>query len=211
MRRTIGDIPETLRGEGIPEVFEARGEVYMSHADFEALNTRMAEEDGRVFANPRNAAAGSLRQLDADVTRTRPLRFFAYGWGEVAEPLSDTQSGAIAAMGAWGLRVNPRMERLDSVEAMLAYHTGLEAERAMLGYDIDGVVYKVDSLDLQKRLGFVSRAPRWAVAHKFAAETATTVLEGIEISVGRTGSLTPVAKPAARHRRRRRRFQRHAP
>ena len=191
--RTIGDIPHELAGDDVPEVFEARGEVYMSHEDFAALNARMAEA-GRVFANPRNAAAGSLRQLDSEITKTRPLRFFAYGWGDVTAVPAKTQTGMIAAMGRWGLTVNPRMARCASVEDMLAYHAGLGADRAGLGYDIDGVVYKVDGLDLQARLGFRSREPRWAIAHKFAAEVATTVLEEIDIQVGRTGSLTPVAK-----------------
>lgn len=191
--RTIKDIPQTLSGDDVPEVFEARGEVYMSHEDFAALNERMAES-GRVFANPRNAAAGSLRQLDSSITKTRPLRFFAYGWGDVSNLPADTQTGVIEAMGRWGLTVNARMGRCASVEEMIAYHTALEADRAGLGYDIDGVVYKVDALDLQGRLGFRSREPRWAIAHKFAAEIATTVLEDIDIQVGRTGSLTPVAK-----------------
>ncbi len=192
--RTIADVPRNLIGDDVPEIFEARGEVYMSHTDFADLNARMAEESGRVFANPRNAAAGSLRQLDSTVTKARPLRFFAYGWGEVQGTLAETQSAVIAAMGRWGLTVNPRMNRCDSVEDMLDYHRALEADRADLGYDIDGVVYKVDNLALQGRLGFRSREPRWAIAHKFAAEVATTVLEAIEIQVGRTGSLTPVAK-----------------
>lgn len=190
---TISDIPSTLKGDSIPDTFEVRGEVYMSHADFVALNQRMAET-GRVFANPRNAAAGSLRQLDSEITKTRPLRFFAYGWGEVTALPAETQSDVIATLAEWGLTVNPRMARCETVNDMLAYHTGLEIERADLGYDIDGVVYKVDRLDLQDRLGFRSREPRWAIAHKFAAEVATTVLEDIDIQVGRTGSLTPVAK-----------------
>lgn len=190
---TIDDIPSRLRGGDIPDVFEVRGEVYMSHADFAALNARMSES-GRVFANPRNAAAGSLRQLDSQITQTRPLRFFAYGWGEVSTLSAETQSDVIAALGRWGLTVNPRMARCDTVTDMLSYHATLEVDRANLGYDIDGVVYKVDRLDLQDRLGFRSREPRWAIAHKFAAEVATTVLEGIDIQVGRTGSLTPVAK-----------------
>jgi len=190
---TIEDVPHMLEGDDVPEIFEARGEVYMSHDDFAALNERMAES-GRVFANPRNAAAGSLRQLDSEVTKTRPLRFFAYGWGDVTSVPAETQSDVIAAMGRWGLTVNPRMAVNASVAEMLAYHAALEADRSGLGYDIDGVVYKVDALELQKRLGFRSREPRWAIAHKFAAEIATTVLEDIDIQVGRTGSLTPVAK-----------------
>ena len=190
---TIADIPNTLKGDSIPDIFEVRGEVYMSHADFAALNERMAAS-GRTFANPRNAAAGSLRQLDPEITKTRPLRFFAYGWGEVAALPAETQSDVITTLGEWGLTVNPRMARCAAVEDMLVYHAGLDAERADLGYDIDGVVYKVDRLDLQERLGFRSREPRWAIAHKFAAELATTFLEDIDIQVGRTGSLTPVAK-----------------
>ncbi len=192
--RTIDDIPERLTGDDVPDVFEVRGEVYMSHADFAALNTRGAEDGGRVFANPRNAAAGSLRQLDAGITAARPLRFFAYGWGDHSALPGGTQSDVLAAIGRWGLTVNPAMTVCDGPDALVAYHAGIEAQRATLGYDIDGVVYKVDRLDYQARLGTVSRAPRWAVAHKFPAEIATTVLDDIEIQVGRTGSLTPVAK-----------------
>ena len=192
--RTIKDIPELLSGDGIPDVFEVRGEVYMSHADFATLNARAAEAGSKVFANPRNAAAGSLRQLDSGITASRPLRFFAYGWGDVAAVPAETQYDVIARIGAWGLTINPVMTRCDNPAALVEYHQGVEARRADLGYDIDGVVYKVDRLDYQERLGFVSRAPRWAIAHKFPAEIATTVLEGIEIQVGRTGSLTPVAK-----------------
>lgn len=192
--RTIADIPEKLTGDNIPEIFELRGEVYMNHADFEALNTRAVEEGGKVFANPRNAAAGSLRQLDPAITKARPLRFFAYGWGEVSALPSDTQSGVIAAMAGWGLVTNPALEICADAAALVAYHAALEARRATLGYDIDGVVYKVDRLDYQDRLGARSNSPRWAVAHKFPAEIATTVLDGIDIQVGRTGSLTPVAK-----------------
>ena len=192
--RTIADIPEKLKGADIPEIFEVRGEVYMTHADFAALNARAEAEGGKVFANPRNAAAGSLRQLDAAVTESRPLRFFAYGWGEVSALPSETQSGVIAAMAGWGLVTNPALELCADADALLAYHAGLEARRATLGYDIDGVVYKVDRLDYQERLGARSNSPRWAIAHKFPAEIATTVLEDIDIQVGRTGSLTPVAK-----------------
>ena len=190
--RTIAEIPDTLP-KGAPEVVEVRGEVYMSHADFAALNARMAES-GRVFANPRNAAAGSLRQLDPAITASRPLRFFAYAWGEMSEMPAATQSDMLALFRAWGFPVNPRIRRCETVDEVIAYYRETEAERAGLGYDIDGVVYKVDRLDLQARLGFVSRSPRWAVAHKFPAEQATTVLEAIEIQVGRTGALTPVAR-----------------
>jgi DNA ligase (NAD+) len=191
--RTIGDIPATLDGDA-PEVVEVRGEVYMAHRDFQALNERMAETGGKVFANPRNAAAGSLRQLKSEITAARPLRFFAYAWGEMSELPEDTQLGMVRHLGAWGFQVNPLMKRCDSVEELLAVYHGIEESRAQLDYDIDGVVYKVDRLDLQERLGFVSRSPRWAIAHKFPAEQAYTVLNDIEIQVGRTGALTPVAK-----------------
>ena len=166
----------------------------MRHADFAALNARQAEAGKPVFANPRNFAAGSLRQLDPGITASRPLAFFAYAWGEVSEPFATTQYGAIEAMRRFGLPTNPLTRLCRSAAEMLAHYRAIEAERASLGYDIDGVVYKVDDLALQQRLGFVSRSPRWAVAHKFPAERATTVLEAIEIQVGRTGALTPVAK-----------------
>lgn len=192
--RTIGDIPENLKGADVPDVIEVRGEVYMSHADFKALNERQVEAGKPVFANPRNAAAGSLRQLDPKITEQRPLRFFAYAWGEASEIPLDSQTGMVANLGRWGFAVNSRMKVYDTVEGLLEHYRAIEAERARLGYDIDGVVYKVDRLDLQRRLGFVSRSPRWAIAHKFPAEQATTVLEAIDIQVGRTGSLTPVAK-----------------
>lgn len=190
--RTIADIPHTI--DGAPDILEVRGEVYMSHADFAALNARQEAAGKAAYKNPRNAAAGSLRQIDPSVTAQRPLRFFAYGWGEVSERLADTQTGAVQRLGALGFAVNQDMVRCDSVAAMLAHYRSLEANRAGLGYDIDGVVYKVDRLDLQARLGFVSRAPRWAIAHKFSPEKAVTVLKDIDIQVGRTGSLTPVAK-----------------
>lgn len=194
--RTIADIPEHLAGalDGAPGVLEVRGEVYMSHADFEALNFRQAEAAGRTFANPRNAAAGSLRQLDPRITAARPLRFFAYAWGELSAPLAETQSGAIERLHALGFATNPLMRRCDSVEQMLEQYRLIEGQRATLGYDIDGVVYKVDRLDLQARLGFRSTTPRWALAHKFSAERATTELEAIDIQVGRTGALSPVAR-----------------
>ncbi len=191
--RTIDDIPERLTGD-VPAVFEVRGEVYMHHADFAALNAMQAANGAKVFANPRNAAAGSLRQLDASITAARPLRFFAYAWGEVASLPADTQLGVIAALGRWGFKINPLMRRCASVAEMLEHYHVIEEDRASLGYDIDGVVYKVDRLDWQERLGFVSRAPRWAIAHKFPAEKAFTVLEGIDIQVGRTGALSPVAR-----------------
>lgn len=191
--RTIADIPHTLPA-GVPEVVEVRGEVYMSHADFAALNARMAGNGGKVFANPRNAAAGSLRQLNPEITASRPLRFFAYAWGQMSEVPCDTQFDMVRRFNDWGFATNPRMVRCTSVEELLAVYHGIEEDRASLGYDIDGVVYKVDRLDLQQRLGFVSRSPRWAIAHKFPAEKAYTILRGIEIQVGRTGALTPVAK-----------------
>ncbi|WP_374629694.1 NAD-dependent DNA ligase LigA [Pannonibacter indicus] len=191
--RTIADIPHELPA-GVPEVVEVRGEVYMSHADFAALNARMAGNGGKVFANPRNAAAGSLRQLNPEITASRPLRFFAYAWGQMSEVPCDTQFDMVRRFGDWGFAINPRMVRCSSVEELLAVYHGIEEDRASLGYDIDGVVYKVDRLDLQQRLGFVSRSPRWAIAHKFPAEKAYTILRDIEIQVGRTGALTPVAK-----------------
>lgn len=192
--RTIGDIPATLKGKNIPDVVEVRGEVYMSHEDFAKLNERQREAGKPVFANPRNAAAGSLRQLDAKVTASRPLRFFAYTWGEMPEMPAETQTGMIEAFEKWGFTVNPLFTRCKSIEELIAFYHDIEERRATLGYDIDGVVYKVDRLDWQNRLGFVSRSPRWAIAHKFPAEQAMTVLESIDIQVGRTGKLTPVAR-----------------
>tara|TARA_R110000824_G_scaffold207334_1_gene392626 strand:- start:3349 stop:5481 length:2133 start_codon:yes stop_codon:yes gene_type:complete len=192
--RTIADVPKTLKGKDIPDVVEIRGEVYMSHADFAALNERQRDAGKSVFANPRNAAAGSLRQLDAKITASRPLRFFAYTWGEMSAMPAGTQSGVIEAFEKWGFTVNPLFRRCESVEELIAFYHEVEESRAGLGYDIDGVVYKVDRLDWQNRLGFVSRSPRWAIAHKFPAEQAMTVLERIEIQVGRTGKLTPVAR-----------------
>ncbi|GLK82260.1 NAD-dependent DNA ligase LigA [Ancylobacter defluvii] len=196
--RTIADIPERLAGEMIPEVFEVRGEVYMGHADFAALNGRQQEAGKPVFANPRNAAAGSLRQLDPKITASRPLRFFAYAWGEVSPgglPAA-SQSGVIEAFARWGLPTNELTVRCHSAAALLAHYRMIGERRAELGYDIDGVVYKVDRLDYQSELGFISRSPRWAIAHKFPAQRAVTQLIGIEIQVGRTGALTPVAKLA---------------
>ena len=190
--RTIAAIPNRLNGA--PKIFEARGEVFMRQADFAALNARQAEAGKPVYANPRNFAAGSLRQLDPGITASRPLAFFAYAWGEVSERFATTQLGAIHAMQRFGLPTNPLTKLCRSAAEMLARYREIEAERASLGYDIDGVVYKVDDLALQQRLGFVSRSPRWAAAHKFPAERAMTVLEAIEIQVGRTGALTPVAK-----------------
>jgi len=191
--RTVLEIPQRLP-PGVPDVVEVRGEVYMTHAEFAEMNAREAERGGRVFANPRNSAAGSLRQQDPRITAVRPLHFFAYAWGEISSMPADTQSGMLQAFADWGFRTNPLTRRVLSVEEALAFHREIEAKRASLGYDIDGVVYKVDDLALQRRLGFVSRAPRWAIAHKFAAEQAITVLEAIEIQVGRTGALSPVAR-----------------
>ncbi|ACK52388.1 DNA ligase, NAD-dependent [Methylocella silvestris BL2] len=192
--RTIAEIPARLKGEP-PEVLEVRGEVYMTHADFAAMNVRQQEAGKPLFANPRNAAAGSLRQLDPNITAGRPLHFFAYAWGEILPaPPAGTQMGMVAAFKSYGLPVNPLMVLCHSAEELIAKYRSIEEKRAALGYDIDGVVYKVDSLVLQERLGFVSRSPRWAVAHKFPAEQATTVLRDIEIQVGRTGALTPVAR-----------------
>ncbi|MBO6543558.1 MAG: NAD-dependent DNA ligase LigA [Alphaproteobacteria bacterium] len=192
--RTIKDVPLKLAGDDVPDVIEVRGEVYMSHADFEALNARQQATGKEPFANPRNAAAGSLRQLDSRITAARPLRFFAYAWGEASALPAKTQSGVVEAFRAWGFSINPLMTRCENVDALLQLYRAVEAKRATLGYDIDGVVYKVDRLDWQGRLGFVSRSPRWAIAHKFPAEQAITVLKGIDIQVGRTGSLTPVAR-----------------
>ncbi|UWQ23027.1 NAD-dependent DNA ligase LigA [Jannaschia sp. W003] len=190
--RTIGDIPERI--EGAPAVLEVRGEVYMSHPDFAALNSRQAEAGAKVFANPRNAAAGSLRQLDPAITAARPLRFFAYAWGEVSEPLAPTQWEALERLRAFGFQTNGRTARCGTVADLLAHYRAIAAERAELGHDIDGVVYKVDRLDWQARLGARSTTPRWAIAHKFPAETAWTRLTAIEINVGRTGSLSPIAR-----------------
>ncbi len=191
--RTIGEIPKALAGAA-PEILEMRGEVYMTHMDFAALNARQAQGGKTLFANPRNAAAGSLRQLDPAITAGRPLHFFAYAWGEVSALPASTQMGMIAAFKDFGVSVNPLMMLCHSADDLLAHYRLIELMRARLGYDIDGVVYKVDSLALQNRLGFVSRSPRWAVAHKFPAEKATTMLRGIEINVGRTGALTPIAR-----------------
>ncbi|MGL4264228.1 MAG: NAD-dependent DNA ligase LigA [Afipia sp.] len=194
--RTISDIPHKLKGRNIPAVCEIRGEVYMLKKDFLALNKRQAEAEDTVFANPRNSAAGSLRQKDVSVTASRPLKFFAYAWGEMSEMPARTQFKMIEWIGNAGFVTNPLTTLCNSVEGVLKFYRKIEAQRAKLGYDIDGVVYKVDRLDWQERLGFVSRSPRWAIAHKFAAEQATTVLNDIEIQVGRTGALTPVAKLA---------------
>ena len=190
--RTIGTIPTRI--EGAPDLLEVRGEVYMRHDDFDALNARQTANGGKVFANPRNAAAGSLRQLDAEMTRARPLAFFAYAWGALSEPLAETQYQAIARLKGFGFDTNPLTSLCDGPQAMIAHYRKIEEQRATLGYDIDGVVYKVNDLALQDRLGFRSTTPRWAIAHKFPAELAWTRLEDITIQVGRTGALSPVAR-----------------
>lgn len=190
--RTIDDIPKRI--DGAPEILEVRGEVYMSKADFEALNERQETTGGKIFANPRNAAAGSLRQKDATITAARPLRFLAHGWGEISEPLGGSQFEAMKRIESLGVPVAELLVRCDTLEAMLAHYRAIEHARADLPFDIDGVVYKVDRLDFQERLGFVARAPRWGLAHKFPAEQAETTLEAIDIQVGRTGKLTPVGR-----------------
>ncbi|MGN6357404.1 MAG: NAD-dependent DNA ligase LigA [Novosphingobium sp.] len=190
----IPDIPQELAGANVPEVFEIRGEVYMSRADFAALNAAQEEAGGKVFANPRNAAAGSLRQKDASITAKRPLRFLAHGWGAASDVPASTQFGMMGLIAEWGVRVSPALARCFTVEDMLAHYREIAAARAGLPYEIDGVVYKVDRLDWQARLGFVAKAPRWGMAHKFPAERAETVVEGIDIQVGRTGKLTPVGR-----------------
>jgi DNA ligase (NAD+) len=192
--RTLSDIPKRLAGSGWPDVIEVRGEVYLSHEAFAAMNAGAEAAGARVYANPRNAASGSLRQIDARITAQRPLRFFAYAWGELSAPFAETQSQALEALAAWGFPVNPLSRRVEGAVGLTARYRELQGLRADLGYDIDGVVYKLDRLDWQERLGFVGRFPRWAIAHKFAPEQARTVLEGIEIQVGRTGALTPVAR-----------------
>jgi len=191
----ISDIPQRLNG-AVPDIFEIRGEVYMAKSDFAAINETQKAKDAKLFANPRNAAAGSLRQKDAKVTASRPLRFLAHGWGEVSALPFDTQSKVMATIAAWGVPVSPLLLRFDHVETALAHYADIERRRADLPYDIDGVVYKIDRLDWQDRLGFVAKSPRWAIAHKFPAERAETTLENIDIQVGRTGKLTPVGRLA---------------
>jgi DNA ligase (NAD+) len=192
--KTVEDIPKLLKGKNLPSVCEVRGEVYMTKHAFLALNKRQAEAGKQLYVNPRNTAAGSLRQLDASITASRPLGFFAYAWGEMSAMPADTQSGMIKWFERCGFKTNPLTKMCCSVEELLKFHREIEAQRATLDYDIDGVVYKVDRLDWQERLGYVSRNPRWAIAHKFPAEKATTIVKDIEIQVGRTGALTPVAK-----------------
>ncbi len=192
--RTLQDVPKKLKGRNLPDICEIRGEVYMTKPAFLALNERQKAAGDTIFANPRNSAAGSLRQKDPSITASRPLGFFAYAWGEMTGMPADTQSGMISWFERCGFRTNPLTRICQSVEQLIAFHRKIEEQRAELDYDIDGVVYKVDRIDWQERLGFVSRTPRWAIAHKFPAERAITVLRDIEIQVGRTGSFTPVGK-----------------
>src|SRR6516164_6302654 len=192
--RTLEDVPQKLKGRNVPGICEVRGEVYMTKKAFLALNERQKAEGGTVFANPRNSAAGSLRQKDPGITASRPLGFFAYAWGEMSDMPEDTQTGMIHWFERCGFKTNPLTRLCHSVDELIAFHRKIEEQRAELDYDIDGVVYKVDRIDWQERLGFVSRTPRWAIAHKFPAERAMTVLRDIEIQVGRTGSFTPVGK-----------------
>jgi DNA ligase (NAD+) len=192
--RTLADIPQRLAGRSVPERCEVRGEVYMTKSAFLALNDRQRAAGRQVFANPRNSAAGSLRQLDPAITASRPLGFFAYSWGEISKLPAPTQSGMLEWFAQRGFQTNPLMKVCDSVDALLAFHREIESQRATLDYDIDGVVYKVDRLDWEQRLGFVSRTPRWAIAHKFPAEKATTIVKAIDVQVGRTGALTPIAR-----------------
>jgi DNA ligase (NAD+) len=191
--RTLATVPKELKGRAWPAVIEVRGEVYMEHPGFVALNAEREAEGEPVFANPRNAAAGSLRQLDPSITARRPLKFFAYAWGEASERFAETHAGALKQFAQWGFAVNPLSKLCRGVDGLLEFHRRIGEERAKLPYDIDGVVYKVNALDLEERLGFVSRAPRWALAHKFPAQQAQTVLKKIRIQVGRRGTLTPVA------------------
>ena len=192
--KTLQDIPKLLKGKDVPSVCEVRGEVYMTKHAFLELNKRQAEAGKQLYVNPRNTAAGSLRQLDGSITAARPLGFFAYAWGEMSDMPAETQSGMIRWFERCGFKTNPLTRICASVDQLLKFYRGIEQERSHLDYDIDGVVYKVDRLDWQERLGFVSRSPRWAIAHKFPAERAITVLKGIDIQVGRTGALTPVGK-----------------
>jgi len=192
--RTIADIPHRLKGTGWPDIIEVRGEVYLDDAGFAALNAAAADAGDKAYANPRNAAAGSLRQIDSSITARRPLRFFAYAWGLISERFAETQWEALEKLTAWGFVIPPQSRPVVGAEGLLDAYAALEAARPSLGYDIDGVVYKVDRLDWQQRLGFVSRAPRWGIARKFPAQQARTVLEAIDLQVGRTGAVTPVAR-----------------
>ena len=192
--RTVSDIPHRLKGSGWPELIEIRGEVYLGHDDFAALNAAAEAAGTRTYANPRNAAAGSLRQIDSRITATRPLRFFAYAWGQLSAPFAQTQTEALALLKAWGFKTTAQTRTVENAAGLLAAYAAMEVERPKLTFDIDGVVYKVDRLDWQGRLGFVSRSPRWAIARKFPAQQARTILEAIDIQVGRTGAVTPVAR-----------------
>jgi len=192
--KTLKDIPQRLKGRAIPKICEVRGEIYMTKTAFLDLNRKQEAAGKELYVNPRNTAAGSLRQKDPSITASRPLHFFAYAWGEMSEMPAKTQSAMLGWLAGLGFKTNPLTRLCRSVEALLEFHRKIEAERASLDYDIDGVVYKIDRLDWQERLGFVGRDPRWAIAHKFPAEKATTVIKDIEIQVGRTGALTPVAK-----------------
>jgi DNA ligase (NAD+) len=194
--KTIADIPHKLKGSGWPDVIEIRGEVYMTYADFQALKERSAAVGGQSYVNPRNTAAGSLRQKDPENTRARNLKFFAYTWGFASAQPAATQYDAVQKFGKWGFRISPLLIRAETIEQLLEQYRLIESQRSSLGYDIDGVVYKIDRLDLQERWGFVTGEPRWAVAHKFPAEQATTVLRQIDIQVGRTGTLAPVGRLA---------------
>jgi len=191
---TLETVPKTLKGTGWPDVLEVRGEVYIDHTDFDTMNAAQVAAGKEAYKNPRNAAAGSLRQIDPSITAERPLKLFAYTWGEVSEPFAASQMEAVERFAGWGFATNPDMKLHENAEQMIAHYHDIEAKRAQLGYDIDGVVYKANDLALQERLGFVSRAPRWAIAHKFPAEKAITKLEAIDVQVGRTGALTPVAR-----------------
>ncbi|MCC7265772.1 MAG: NAD-dependent DNA ligase LigA [Caulobacteraceae bacterium] len=192
--RTINDIPSRLKGFGWPEVIEIRGEVYLGHADFAALNAAAEAAGQKTYVNARNAASGSLRQLDARITAARPLRFFAYTWGLISAPFAQTQGEALAMLAEWGFKTTPQTQAVKGLSGLLRAYADFSKQRPKLTFDIDGVVYKVDRLDWQQRLGFVSRSPRWAIARKFPAEQATTVLRAIDLQVGRTGAITPVAR-----------------
>ena len=191
--KTLDDVPKALSGLGWPEVLEVRGEVYIAHAAFEAMNEAQTVKGEKIYMNPRNAAAGSLRQIDPKITASRPLQFFAYAWGDLSAPIAETQFEAIETLAEWGFQTNPLTALFDDAAGLVEHYRRIENDRAELGYDIDGVVYKVNRLDWQDRLGFAGRAPRWAVAHKFPAEKAVTTLERIEVNVGRTGALAPLA------------------